>query len=98
MRVLHCFFLSLAETLCQEALQQNARGYYNKPAPWAYYLERLYAETANDAKREELLRFILFHGDTSYFQKLKELYRQQGIWAGKKGSAITGVGQEADDT
>lgn len=56
----------LAEKLCTEALQQDTRGYFNKPAPWAYYLERLYAETANGGKREELVRFILFHGDTSY--------------------------------
>ena len=74
----------LAENLCTEALQQDTRGYFNKPAPWAYYLERLYTEMANEEKREELIRFILFHGDTSYFKKLKELYLQQGIWSPKR--------------
>ncbi|TWH49263.1 hypothetical protein [Sporomusa sp. KB1] len=70
----------LAEKLCTEALRQDPRGYFNKPAPWAYYLEQLYTETGNEAKREEMLRFILLHGDTSYFKKLKELYQEQGNW------------------
>lgn len=70
----------LAEKLCTEALRQDTRGYFNKPAPWAYYLEQLYTEIGNGAKHEELVRFILFHGDTSYFKKLKELYQHQGIW------------------
>lgn len=70
----------LVEKLCTEALRQDPRGYFNKPAPWAYYLEQLYTETGNEAKREEMLRFILLHGDTSYFKKLKELYQKRGSW------------------
>jgi hypothetical protein len=70
----------LAEKLCIEALKKSPRGYSNKPAPWAYYLERLYAETANEEKHTEMVRFILLHWDSSYFKKLKEIYLQQGIW------------------
>ncbi len=44
----------LAEQLCTEALQQDTRGYFNKPAPWAYYLERLYAETPMKASGRKL--------------------------------------------
>lgn len=71
---------ALVEKLCIEALKEKTRGYFNKPAPWAYYLERLYAETANKEKLVEMVHFILFHGDPSYYKKLKELYQQQGVW------------------
>lgn len=70
----------LAEKLCIEALKKENRGNFYKPGPWAYYLERLYAQTVNPNKQTEIIRFILFHGDTAYFKKLKELYRQQGSW------------------
>jgi hypothetical protein len=70
----------LAEKLCIDALKKNPRGYFNKPAPWAYYLERLYAETANEDKLTEMVRFILLHWDSSYFKKLKEIYLKQGRW------------------
>ncbi|KNY28995.1 hypothetical protein [Pseudobacteroides cellulosolvens] len=70
----------LAEKLCIEALKKNPRGHFNKPAPWAYYLERLYAETANEEKLTEMVRFILLHWDSSYFKKLKEIYLQKGRW------------------
>ncbi len=75
----------LAEKLCTEALKKNPRGYFNKPAPWAYYLERLYAETANEEKFTEMVRFILLHWDSSYFKKLKEIYLKKGIWEQERG-------------
>lgn len=74
----------LAEKLCIEALKKETRGHFNKPAPWAYYLERLYDETDNQEKLTEMVGFILFHGDTSYYKKLKELYLRQGIWEQKR--------------
>lgn len=70
----------LAEKLCIEALKKNLRGYFSKPVPWAYYLEKIYYETANEEKITEMVRFILLHWDSSYFKKLKEIYMQQGIW------------------
>ncbi len=73
-------YYPLAEKLCIEALKKNPKGYFNKPAPWAYYLERLYAETVNNEKLTEMVRFILLHWDSSYFKKLKEIYLQQGRW------------------
>ena len=75
---------SLAEKLCMEALEKNTRGYFNRHDPWAYYLERLYSQTANEKKLTEMVRFILFHGDTSYYPKLKELYLKQNVWEQKK--------------
>ncbi|HYE11298.1 MAG TPA: hypothetical protein VEF53_14080 [Patescibacteria group bacterium] len=78
----------LAEMLCIEALKKEPRGYVNKSAPWAYYLERLYNETANEEKLTEMVRFILFHGDASYFKKLKELYLQQEAWEQKRESLL----------
>ncbi len=74
----------VAEKLCVEAIQENTRGYFNKPAPWAYYLERLYIETAKPEKLLETVRFILFHGNTAYYKKLKELYEQQNVWEQKR--------------
>ena len=68
------------EKLCREALKENIRGYFNRRPPWAYYLERLYEETGNHEKLLEIVRFILFQRDTSYFQKLKTMYKQQGVW------------------
>jgi hypothetical protein len=68
------------EKLCREALKKNIRGNFNRRPPWAYYLERLYEETNNQEKFIETVRFILFQRDTSYFQKLKEIFRKQGIW------------------
>lgn len=73
-----------AEKLCIEALKKNPRGYFNKPAPWAYYLQRLYAETSNEEKLTEMVRFILLHWDSSYFKKLKAIYLQQGRWDREK--------------
>lgn len=68
------------EKLCREALKENVRGYFNRRPPWAYYLERLYEETGNHEKLLEIVRVILFQRDTSYFQKLKTMYQQQGSW------------------
>jgi len=70
----------LTEKLCIEALKKDPRGYFNTPAPWAYYLERLYTETAIEEKLTEMIRFILLNGDTSYYKKLKEIYLQQSRW------------------
>lgn len=70
----------MAEKLCMEGLEKNPGGRFNKPAPWAYYLERVYSETANEEKLTEMVRFILLHWDNSYFKKLKEIYLQQGKW------------------
>jgi hypothetical protein len=71
----------LAEQLCTEALRQDTRGYFNKPAPWAYYLKRLYAETANEAKREELVvpwRYFLFQETKSTIPATGDLGLKQG--------------------
>ncbi|MBS4025852.1 MAG: hypothetical protein KGZ96_09290 [Clostridia bacterium] len=73
-----------AEKLCIEALKKDPQHNFNKPAPWAYYLEELYAKTANEEKHTEMVHFILFHGDTSYFKTLKELYLKQEIWEQKR--------------
>lgn len=70
----------LAESLCTEALEKNPRGYFNKPSPWAYCLERLYTETGDYEKFTEMVRFILMSGDDSYFKKLKQIYMQKGYW------------------
>lgn len=70
----------LAEQLCMEALKKDKRSPFNKPAPWAYYLEKSYVEIGDKENFTELVRFIIFHGDTSYFKKLKELYQKQDIW------------------
>lgn len=69
----------LAEELCLGALKKDSRR-FGKPDVWAYYLEQLYAETANEEKLTEMVRSILFHGDTSYYTKLKERYRKQETW------------------
>jgi hypothetical protein len=71
---------SLAEKLCRDALESNIRGHFNRRAPWAYYLERMYTETDDQEKLTQTIRFILFNGDTAYFSKLKVLYQQQGVW------------------
>jgi hypothetical protein len=68
------------EKLCREALKQNVRGHFNRRPPWAYYLERLYSETNRQEELVEIVRLILLQRDTSYFQKLKEIYVKQGIW------------------
>jgi hypothetical protein len=71
---------ALAEKLCQEALTGETGGYYFKPSPWAYFLERIYEATNRIDDLTAIVRSILFKGDTSYFRKLKALYQQQEIW------------------
>ena len=68
------------EALCREAIKGNIRGHYGRRSPWAYYLERLYTETAQQEKLLEMIRFILLERDTSYFQKLKDMYVAQNVW------------------
>lgn len=68
------------ETLCREAIKGNIRGHYGRRSPWAYYLERLYTQTARQEKLLEIVQFILFQRDTSYFQKLKDMYVAQNVW------------------
>ena len=68
------------EALCREAIKENIRGHYGRRSPWAYYLERLYTETAQQEKLLEMVRFILLERDTSYFQKLKDMYVAQNVW------------------
>ena len=69
----------LAEELCNQALKKDNSRLYKTPV-WAYYLERLYRETSNLDKLTETINYILFHGDPSYYTKLKELYQKQEIW------------------
>jgi len=74
------------EKLCREALKENIRGDYNRRPPWAYYLERLYAETNQQEKLHDTIRFILFQRDTSYFRKLQEICVKQGVWEERRES------------
>jgi hypothetical protein len=76
----------LAEKLCMEVLQKDKS--YNKPAIWAYYLERIYTELNNKEKQVEMVHFILRSGDKSYYAKLKELYQSEGIWEDKRESVL----------
>lgn len=69
----------LAETLCVEAISKIKYDHYNKPCVWAYYLEKIYTENGNVGKLLEIVCYIFFHGDMSYFKKLKELYQQEGV-------------------
>jgi len=69
----------LAETLCVEAISKIKYDHFNKPSVWAYYLEKIYAESGNHAKLLDIVCYIFFHGDMSYFKKLKELYQQEGV-------------------
>ncbi|MHC1762554.1 MAG: hypothetical protein AB9917_24135 [Negativicutes bacterium] len=74
------------EKLCREAIKENVRGDFNRRPPWAYYLERLYAEINQQEKLHDTIRFILFQRDTSYFPKLKEIYVRQGVWEERRES------------
>lgn len=71
---------SRVEKLCREAINAKIRGELNGRPPWPYYLERLYKETCQQEKLLEIVRFILFQGDTSYFRVLKGMYVEKGIW------------------
>ncbi|WP_248929548.1 hypothetical protein [Paenibacillus hamazuiensis] len=75
---------SLAEQLCVEALQED-KGNYHRPPVWAYHLERIYSELRITEKQVEMIRLILLRGDTSYFQKLKELCQLEGTWEETRG-------------
>ncbi len=77
---------SLAEELCVDALQKDKP--YSKPAVWAYYLERIYAELANKEKQIEMVRLILMRGDKSFYVKLKELYQFEGTWEQKRETVL----------
>lgn len=69
----------LAETLCIEAMGKIKYDHYSKPCVWAYYLEKIYIATGNMNKLLETVCYIFFHGDMSYFKKLRELYQQEGV-------------------
>jgi hypothetical protein len=77
---------ALAEKLCLEALQKDKP--YGKPAVWAYYLERIYAELANKEKQIEMVRLILMRGDKSYYVKMKQLYQSEGTWEHRRESLL----------
>lgn len=68
---------TLAEKLCVEALQKTRRKYLNRPTIWAYYLEKIYTDTANKEKLIDIYYHNIFHGDMSYIKKLKELYQNE---------------------
>lgn len=70
----------LVEQLCRDAIARKMRGDFNRRAPWPYYLEQMYCQTNNTEKLLEIIRYILFTGDTMYFDKLKEMCRQRGQW------------------
>lgn len=74
----------LAEKLCVEALQKSKRKYLNRPTIWAYYLERIYTDTANKQRLIEIYYHIIFRGDISYIKKLKELYKNEEVFASQK--------------
>lgn len=68
----------LAERLCMDALEN--RHWPTSIPKWALYLERVYTETSDMDKLTEWVRHILFKGHSSYYSKLKELYKNQGLW------------------
>lgn len=71
---------ALVEKLCQEAIKREIHGPFYQRKPWAYYLEQIYSETGNSEELLTVLRYILFSGDTAYFQKLKTYYISHGTW------------------
>lgn len=73
---------ALAEELCLEALRSDKS--YERPKKWAYDLERIYAELGQTEKQTEIVRRILFDGNSTYYQKLKELYLSEGVWEEQK--------------
>ncbi|MBP2663141.1 MAG: hypothetical protein H6Q71_1089 [Firmicutes bacterium] len=60
------------EKLCREAIEKKMRGYFNRSAPWAYYLEKIYTETGKKDELTDIVLYILFQSDTAYFKKLKK--------------------------
>ena len=68
------------EMLCREAIKTKVRGHFNRRPPWAYYLEQLYTETDQKENLLEIIQFILFQRDTSYFHKLKDMYVTENVW------------------
>jgi len=50
-----------AEKHCLEVLKENSGSYFDKFAPWAYYLKRIFTETENKEKLTEINKFIDFH-------------------------------------
>ncbi|WP_152524067.1 hypothetical protein [Sporomusa ovata] len=82
------------EKLCKEAIEKKIYGHFNRPAPWAYYLEQIYAETGKQDELTETVRYILFQWDTAYFMKLKNIYQQQGVWKRQRRTALAGAFEE----
>lgn len=77
---------ALAEELCVQALRKDKP--YDRPAVWAYFLERIYTELNNKEKQIEMVRLILMRGDKSYYAKLKELYQSEGTWELERESVL----------
>ncbi|HOU09571.1 MAG TPA: SWIM zinc finger family protein [Clostridiales bacterium] len=69
-----------AETLCLEKTEEKKKDCYYRPALWWTLLYEIYEKSGNRRKQIEAADNLLFQGDLSYFDKLKQLYQENGEW------------------
>ncbi len=70
-----------AEKLCREKIEaMEEKSYYGRVPEWFYLLYNVYEKSQNKMKQIEEARAILFGGDVSYYNVLKELYQESGMW------------------
>lgn len=73
-----------AEKLCIEAVNKNANAWqYRKRNKWNEILFDLYRETGDVNKQADTAKHLIFLGDASYYDKLKNLYMESGEWEEK---------------
>lgn len=70
-----------AERLCRERLEDEVdTGFYSRISEWRYLLYEVYDKAGDTENRIATAKDLLFRSDTEYYDVLKRLLTEKGVW------------------
>lgn len=70
-----------AERLCRERLEDEVdTGFYSRISEWRYLLYEVYDKAGDIENRIATAKDLLFRSDTEYYDVLKRLLTEKGVW------------------
>lgn len=88
--------LACAETLCLDRLSRETyrEKPYTRPSEWDYLLDEIHERDENVEKQIETAQRILFLFDIKYFDVVKLLLTEKGVWESRYPSLRSGLKRE----
>ena len=82
----------IAEKLCFEKLSDDTpTSQWSQPCEWRYALYEVHEKAGNTIKQIETARDLLFRYDAKYYEVLKKLLTERGLWSDEYNGLLTTI-------